>query len=137
MDSVTAQPSRLLLLGEEPVLHALLRDRMGRAFTVGGHPGGQAESLALARTEDAHVVLIDADTRTCDPSELVTACTLLCAAPVVALSAAAALGSPAAVALLQAGAHAVLHKPAGRLPLDLDMAFGDRLAATLLQAAGA
>jgi CheY-like chemotaxis protein len=136
IDPEAAMP-RLLLIGEEPVLHALLCDRLGGAFDVTGQPGGHAEALAVARRTDADAVLIDADMKSADPPAVVAGIVLVCASPVVALSAAAGPGSVAAAALFQAGAHAVLHKPAGRLPLDLGGSFGERLTAKLLQAARA
>jgi two-component system, OmpR family, KDP operon response regulator KdpE len=130
-----AATPRLLLLGEEPLLHALLHGRLGEAFDVSGKPGGHAEALAMARAADVNVILIDADLKDADPSEVVAGIAMVCAAPLVALSAAASPGSPAAAALFLAGARAVVHKPAGRLPLDLGGGFGQSLIGALHQAA--
>ncbi|MGD0106651.1 MAG: hypothetical protein ABSC06_21820 [Rhodopila sp.] len=128
---------RLLVIGDEPVLHALLCDRVGAAFDVSGHPGGHADALAMARMADVDVVLFDADLKDAVPPDVVAGIVLVCASPVVALSAVAGPGSAAAAALLLAGARAVLHKPAGRLPLDLGGRFGEHLTASLQQAARA
>jgi CheY-like chemotaxis protein len=120
---------RLLVLGDEPIAHGLLSARLSVEFEVSGEPCGHAESLAMARGADIDVVLIDADLRDADPEEFVASIALVCAAPAVALSAAASLGSAAAAALFLAGAKAVVHKPAGRLPLDLNGRFGEAVAA--------
>jgi CheY-like chemotaxis protein len=128
---------RLLLIGDEPVLHELLRGRLAGLFDVWGETGDHASALDVARLTEAEVVLVDADLKDTDPAELVAGLVLLCAAPVVVLTAAAGPGSAAAAALFLGGAHAVLHKPAGRLPLDLAGDFGDALVAILQQAATA
>jgi chemotaxis response regulator CheB len=133
----TPDAPRLLLIGDEPILHDLLRRRLNIPFHVSGEPCSHAAALAMARQADVDVVLVDADLGEADPTEVVAGLTLVCAAPVVAVSSTAGPGSAIAVALLQAGARAVLHKPAGRLPLDLDGAFGGILTATLQQVAGA
>jgi CheY-like chemotaxis protein len=128
---------RLLLVGDEPISQELLHGRLVEMFDVSDETGGHANALAAARDANIDVVLVDADLKDIDPTELVAGLVLVCTAPVVALSAAAAPGSPAAAALFLAGAQAVLHKPAGRLLLDLGGGFGDTLVATLQQAAGA
>jgi DNA-binding NarL/FixJ family response regulator len=127
---------RLLLIGEEPILQDLLRGHLNEMFDVSGEPSNHAGALASARLAEVDVVLVDADLKETDPAELVAGLALVCAAPVVVLSAAAGPGSPAAAALFLAGAHTVLHKPAGRLPLDLGGDFGDTLLTILQQAAG-
>ena len=110
---------RLLLIGDDPVLHELLQGRLWETFDVMGETDGHAAALAAARLARVDILLVDADLKDTDPADLVAGLTLICAAPLVALSAAAAPGTPAATALYRAGAHTVLHKPAGRLPLDL------------------
>jgi chemotaxis response regulator CheB len=125
---------RLLLIGEEPVLHGLLHARLAGLFAVSGAPCTHALSLSAARGADADVTLVDADGWDGDPADLVAGLVLAGTAPVVALSSIAAFGSSAAAALFLAGARDVLHKPAGRLPLDLGGPFGDALAARLQQA---
>jgi DNA-binding response OmpR family regulator len=127
----------LLLIGDDPVLHELLQSRLSETFDVMGETDGHAAALATARRATVDVILVDADLKDTDPADLVAGLTLICAAPLVALSAAAAPGSPVATALYRAGAHTVLHKPAGRLPLDLTSDFGDTIVATLQAAAGA
>jgi hypothetical protein len=125
---------RLLLIGNQPVLYELLRNRLAEVFEVSGTPCGHAQTLSVARTADVEVTLVDTDGWDADPAELVSGLVLIGTSPVVALSAAGAPGSPTAAALFLAGSLDVLHKPAGRLPLDLDGAFGDGLAAALQQA---
>jgi DNA-binding response OmpR family regulator len=127
---------RLLLIGDDPVLHELLQGRLWETFDVMGETDGHAAALAAARLAKVDVVLVDADLKDTDPADLVAGLALICVAPLVALSAAAA-GSPAATALYRAGACTVLHKPAGRLPLDLNSDFGDTIVATLQAVASA
>ena len=88
-------------------------------------------ALTIARATEVDVVLIDADLTDTDTVEFVSGIALVCAAPIVAISALARPGSTLTAALFRAGARAVSHKPAGRLPLDLQDAFGDALVATL------
>jgi CheY-like chemotaxis protein len=90
---------RLLLVGDEPISQELLRGRLVEMFDVSGETGGHANALAAARDANIDVVLVDADLKDIDPTELVAGLVLVCTAPVVALSAAAAPGSPAAAAL--------------------------------------
>jgi DNA-binding response OmpR family regulator len=127
---------RLLLIGDDPVLHELLQGRLGETFDVLGETDGHAAALATARLATVDVVLVDADLKDTDPADLVAGLALICIVPLVALSAAAAPGTQAATALYRAGARTVLHKPAGRLPLDLTSDFGDTIVATLQAAAG-
>jgi CheY-like chemotaxis protein len=151
MDAI-ARMHRLLLIGDEPILHGLLRDRLSGVFEVSGEPGGHAEALTAARTADVEIVLVDTDPKggdskggdtrggeqkETDPAELVAGLVLISAAPVVALSSTAMPGSPIAAALYLAGAQAVLHKPRGRLPLDVNGDFGDVIVDTLSQVATA
>jgi CheY-like chemotaxis protein len=143
----TAPMHRLLLIGDEPILHGLLRDRLSGVFEVSGEPGGHAEALTAARAADVQIVLVDTDPKggdarggeqkETDPAELVAGLVLISAAPVVALSSAAMPGSPIAAALYLAGAQAVLHKPRGRLPLDVNGDFGDVIVDALSQVATA
>jgi DNA-binding NarL/FixJ family response regulator len=125
--------SRLLLITNEPVLHGLLQARLAEVFEVSGTPSSHAQSLAAARSAGFDIILVDTDGWDADPADLVAGLVLVGARPVVALSSNAAAGSAAAAALLLAGAQAVLHKPAGRLPLDLNGPFGDALVARLQQ----
>jgi chemotaxis response regulator CheB len=126
---------RLLLIGNDTVMHDLLRRRLSSAFDVSGEPCGHAAALAMARQADVDAVLVDADMKDADPAEVVAGIVLVCAAPLVTVSSAAGPGSAVSAALFQAGARAVVHKPAGRLPLDLDGVFGATLEATLRQVA--
>jgi CheY-like chemotaxis protein len=96
---------------------------------VSGIPSGHAEALTIARAGHVDVVVIDADPTDVDPAELVAGVVLVSAAPVIALSATALPESAAAGALFAAGAQMVLHKPSGRLPLDLADGFGQAVAA--------
>lgn len=137
MDAAGLRP-RLLLIGAEPVLLGLLRQRLGDPrwgdpFEIHGSAAQPAEVLALARAAAADLLCVDADlVEDDDQPGLVARLVLVSAAPVVVLSAAAATGAPVTAALFQAGAAGVLHKPRGRLPLDLEGEFGAALVATLV-----
>jgi hypothetical protein len=120
------QTLRLLLVCENPILHELLHARLSGTFDVSSDTNGHASALATARRAQADVVLVDTD-----ETDLVAGLSLICPAPVVALSVSGAPGTPAATALYQAGACAVLHKQAGRLPLDLNSDFGDAIVTSL------
>jgi chemotaxis response regulator CheB len=133
---MTDEPPRLLLLGDEPMPHTLLGCYLASRFAIRGEPCGHVEALKLARAADVDVVLIDTDLTDTDPVEFVSGIALVCAAPIVVISALARPGSTLASALFRAGARIVSHKPAGRLPLDLDGGFGEALTATLRQVAG-
>jgi DNA-binding NarL/FixJ family response regulator len=124
---------RLLLITNEPVLHELLRARLTGVFEVSGTPSSHAQSLSAARGADVDITLVDADGWDADPADVVAGLVLVGSTPVVVLSSIGAIGSSAAAALFSAGAEAVLHKPAGRLPLDLNGPFGDALVARLQQ----
>jgi len=101
---------------------------LSRDFDVSGTPCGHADALA-ARADDADIVVLDADLTDTDRAEIVAGIVLVCAAPLIALTADAAISK----ALFVAGASAVTHKPAGRLPLDLSDGFGDTVTATIGQ----
>jgi DNA-binding response OmpR family regulator len=87
---------RVLLIGDDPVLHELLQGRLSETFDVMGETDGHAAALATARRATVDVVLVDADLKDTDPVDLVAGLALICVAPLVALSAAAAPGTPAA-----------------------------------------
>jgi chemotaxis response regulator CheB len=132
-----ADTPKMLLLGDEPIAHDLLSSYLSAWFEVSGKPCGHAEALAIARAAEVDVVLIDADLTDVDPAEFVMGIVLVCAAPVVTISAVAGPGSAVATALFAAGARVVSHKPTGRLTLDLHGAFGEALVATSRQIAAA
>ncbi len=128
---------RLVLIGCEPVLHDLLAERLGEAFEIVGRASSADDALLVARSTPADVVLFDADLWKTDAATLVAKLTLVCAAPVVALSSRAAPGGKGCGALLDAGARAVVAKGSGQLPLDLIAGVGEALVATLTRAASA
>lgn len=129
---------RLAVVGAEPVLRALLREALRDRFDTTPASLAEADPLGPSRaTRSADLVLLDADGIEGDPAAYVAGLTLIGAAPVVVLSASTVPGSPMALALLRAGAEAVLHKPAGRLPLDLGGAFGAQVRLALDEAAQA
>lgn len=109
---------RLVLIGFEPVLHALLLDRLQEEFDILASALSVDAGLAAARgAAVTDRILIDTDSAPQDPASLITKLALVGPAPILALSSAAAPGSAFANALLQAGATALVAKPAGPLPL--------------------
>lgn len=109
---------RLVLIGFEPVLHTLLWDDLRAEFEILAASASVDAALAAARgAAAADRILIDTDSAPQDAATLVAKLTLVSPAPVVVLSSAAAPGSALAVALLTAGAAAVVAKPGGSLPL--------------------
>ncbi|PZW46993.1 hypothetical protein C8P66_10730 [Humitalea rosea] len=133
-----AAPCRLSIVSAEPVLRALLREALRGRFDTTPASLADADPLGPTRaTQDAGLILLDSDGIEGDPAAFVAGLTLIGAAPVIVLSATAAPGSPVALALFRAGAEAVLHKPAGRLPLDLGGGFGAQILLALDEAAQA
>lgn len=109
---------RLVLIGFEPVLHTLLWDDLRAEFEILAASASVDAALAAARgAAAADRILIDTDSAPQDAATLVAKLTLVSPAPVVVLSSAAAPGSVLAVALLAAGAAALVAKPGGSLPL--------------------
>lgn len=109
---------RLVLIGFEPVLHALLLDRLQGEFEILASALSVDAGLAAARgAAVTDRILIDTDSAPQDPASLIAKLALVGPAPILALSSAAAPGSASASALLQAGATALVPKPAGPLPL--------------------
>jgi CheY-like chemotaxis protein len=128
---------RLILIGFEPLLHELLAQRLGDEFDLVGTALSAADAIAVARTHQADAILVDADAAGDHPDDLIAKLSLLNRAPIVALAATAGAGKADMAALLAAGAHAVLPKPAGPLPLDLEGGLGERMVRLLRQAAPA
>jgi CheY-like chemotaxis protein len=128
---------RLILIGFEPLLHELLAQRLGDEFELVGVALSAADAIAVARAHPADAILVDADAAGERPADLVAKLSLLNRAPIVALAATAGPGKQDMAALFAAGAHTVLPKPAGSLPLDLEGGLGERLVRLLRQAAPA
>jgi DNA-binding NarL/FixJ family response regulator len=125
---------RLILVGFEPLLHELLARRLADDFELAGAALNAADAVAVARAHKTDAILVDADSAGDRPDDLVAKLSLLNRAPIVALATAAGPARPDVPRLLAAGAHAVLGKPAGTLPLDLEGGFGERLVRLLRQA---
>ncbi len=108
----------VVLIGFEPVMHDLLLDRLQADFLKLTAAIGLDAALSAARgATAADRLLIDIDGCPQEPAGVIAKLRLVSAAPIIVLSATVAPGSANASAFLQAGASALVTKPAGALPL--------------------
>ncbi len=126
---------RVVLIGFEPVVHDLLLDRLRADFANFIGATGLDEALSAARgATAADRLLIDTDGCPQEPAGVIAKLRLVSAAPIVVLSATVAPGSATASAFLQAGASALVAKPAGALPLAWHGEAGEPLLRALREA---